>query len=65
MQQLPGIEKVDSKKELSCLKRTIYKGRRKVCISLKVDKNKLIIIAYHYRNEIYVKDTEIELKITE
>ena len=30
MQHLPDIEKTDSKKELSCLKRTIYNGRRKV-----------------------------------
>ena len=32
-QQLPDIEKVDSKGEISCLKWTIYNGRRKVCIS--------------------------------
>ena len=29
MQQLPGIEKVDSKNEISCLKWTIYNGRKK------------------------------------
>ena len=34
-QQLPEIEKVDSKKEMFCLKWTIYNGRRKVCISFK------------------------------
>ena len=33
MQQLPEIEKVDSKNEISCLKWTIYNGRKKVCIS--------------------------------
>ena len=32
MQQLPDIEKTDSKKEISCLKWTIYNGRRKVCV---------------------------------
>ena len=31
MQQLPEIEKVDSRNEISRLKRTIYNGRRKVC----------------------------------
>ena len=29
MQQLPDIEKTDSKKEISCLKWTIYNGSRK------------------------------------
>ena len=65
MQQLPEFEKVDSKKELSCLKRTIHKGRRKVCISLKTDMDKLNIVVYRYRNNTYVKDTEMELKLTE
>ena len=36
MQQLPEIEKVESKNEISCLKWTIYNGRRKVCISFKL-----------------------------
>ena len=30
MHQLPETEKVDSRKEISCLKRTIYTGRRKI-----------------------------------
>ena len=37
MQQLPEIEKVDSKIEIYCLKRTIYNGRRKVCIGFNTD----------------------------
>ena len=32
-QQLPDIQKVDSNDEISCLKWTIYNGRRKVCIN--------------------------------
>ena len=32
-QQLPDIENVDSRDEISCLKWTIYKGGRKVCIN--------------------------------
>ena len=35
MQQLPDIEKTDSKEEISCLKRTIYNGRRKVCVNFR------------------------------
>ena len=32
MQQLPDFEKTDSKEEISCLKWTIYKGGRKICV---------------------------------
>ena len=65
MQQLPGIEKVDSKNEISSLKWTIYNGRRNVCISFKTDIDKLNTVVYRYRNNTYVKDTEMELKLTE
>ena len=64
-QQLPEIEKVDSRKEISCLKWTIHNGRRKVCISFKSDMDKLNIVVYRYRNNTYVKDTEKQLKLTE
>ena len=65
MQQLPEIEKVDSKNEISCLKWTIYKGRRKVGISFKTDMDNFNIVVYRYRNNTYVKDTEMELNLTE
>ena len=65
MQQLPEIEKVDPKNEFSCLKWTIYNGRRKVCLSFKTDMAKLIIVVYRYRNNTYVKNTEMALKLTE
>ena len=65
MQQLPEIEKVDSKNEISCLKWTIHNGRRKVCISFKTDMDKLNFVVYRYRNNTYVKDTEMKLKLTE
>ena len=65
MQQLPENEKVDSKNENSCLKWTLYIGRRKVCISFKTDMDQLNIVVYRYRNNTYVKDTEMELKLTE
>ena len=65
MQELPEIEKMDSKKEISCLKWTIYNGRRKVCIGFKTEMDKLNIVVYRYRNNTYVKDTEKGLKLTE
>ena len=65
MQQLPKNEKVDSKNEISCPNWTLYNGRRKVCISFKADMDKLNFVVYLYRNIRYVKDTEMELKLTE
>ena len=65
MQQLPEIEKVDSKKEISCLHWTRLNGKGKVCISFKTDMDKLNIVVYRYRNNTYVKDTEMEPKLTE
>ena len=49
-QQLPDIQKTDSKDEISCLKWTIYNGRRKVCINFQRDTDKVNIVIYRYRN---------------
>ena len=64
-QQLPDIEKVDSKNEISCLKWTIYNGRRKVCINFQTDTDNVNIVVYRYRNNTYLKDTEMDLNLTE
>ena len=64
-QQLPVIEKADSKDEVSCLKWTICNGRRKVCINFQTDADKVNIVVYRYRNNTYLKDTETDLKLTE
>ena len=65
MQQLPDIEKTDSSEEISCQKRTIYTGRRKVCVNFQTDTDKLNIVMYRYRNNLYLKDDEVDLKLTE
>ena len=52
MQQLPDIEKTGSKEEISCLKLTIYNGRRKVCVSFQTVTDKLNIAVYRYRNNL-------------
>ena len=65
MQQLPDIGKTDSKEEISCLKWTIYDGRRKVCVNFQTDTDKLNIVVYRYRNNLYLKDNEVDLKLTE
>ena len=64
-QQLPDNPKADSNDEISCLKWTIYIGRRKVCINFQTDTDKVIIVVYRYRNSAYLKDTEMDLKLTE
>ena len=64
-QQLPDIEKADSNDEISCLKWTIYNGRRKVCINFQTDTDKVNLVVYRYRNSTYLKDTEMDLKSTE
>ena len=64
-QQLPEIEKSDSRDEISCLKWTIYNGRRKVCINFQTDTDKVNIVVYRHRNSTYLKDTEMDLKLTE
>ena len=64
-QQLPDIEKCDSKDEIPCLKWIIYNGARKVCINFQTDTDKVNIVVYRYRNSTYLKDIEIDLKLTE
>ena len=64
-QQLPDIEKTDSKEKVSCLKWTIYNGRKKVCVNLQTDADQLNIVVYRYRNSLYPKDNEVDLKLTE
>ena len=65
MQQLPDIEKTDSNEEISCLKRTIYNGRRKVCVNFQTDTEKLNFVVDRYRNNLYLKDKELDLKLSE
>ena len=64
-QQLPDSEKVDSKDEVSCLNWTIYKSRRKVRINFQTVTDKVSIFVYRYWNNTYLKDTGMELKLTE
>ena len=64
-QQFPDIEKTDSKDEISCLKWTIYNGNRKVCINFQADTDNVNIVVYRYGNNTYLKDTEVDFKLTE
>ena len=64
-QQLPDIQKVDSKDEIFCLKWTIFNGRRKVSINFQTDADMVNIVVYRNRNNTYLKDTELYIKLTE
>ena len=61
MQQWPEIEETDSKEEISCLKWTIYNGR-KVCVNFQTDTDNLNYVVYRYRNSLYLKDSKVGLK---
>ena len=65
MQRLPDNEKTDSKRETSGIKWALYKGRRKVCVNFQTDTDNLNIAVYRYRNKLYLKDNEVNLKLTE
>ena len=65
MQQLPKVGKFDSENEISCLRWIIFNGRRKVCLFCKTDTDYVGITVYRYRNNMYMKDSDIELKATE
>ena len=64
-QQLPDFERIDSQDEISCLKWTIFNGRRKVCIIFQTYTGKVNIVVYRYRSNTYLKDTEMDLELTE
>ena len=53
------------KRRFFCLKWTIYNGRRKICINFQTDTDRLKIVVYRYRNNTCLKDTEMDLKLTE
>ena len=42
-----------------------YNGRRKVCINFQTDTDKANIVVNCYRNNTYLKDTEMDLKLTQ
>ena len=65
MQQLPDTEKTESRKNVSCLEWTINNCRRKVCVSFQTDADQLNMVVYRYQNNLYLKDDELHLKMTE
>ena len=58
LQQLPELEQCED--EISCLKWTIYNGRRKICIGFQTDTDKVDIVVY--RNKMNLKRWNCYLK---
>ena len=65
MQQLPDTEKSGSKKQISCLNWTVFNSRRTICVNFQTDTDKLNIVVLCYRNSLYLKDNELDLKLSE
>ena len=65
VQHLPDNEKTDSKEEISCLKCTISNGTRKKSVNFQTVTNKFNNFVYRYRNNLYLKDNEVDVKLTE
>ena len=65
MLQLPDFQIKDSKNNFSCLKWTTQNGRRTFCLKYQTDIVELNFLVYHYRNNIHLTDSEVELKMTE
>ena len=58
MQQLPDIDKTNSKEGLSCLRWTIYNGRTKACVNFQNDTDKLNNVVYRYQT-VYISKVMI------
>ena len=43
----------------------MFNGRRKVFVNFKTDTDKLNNVLYRYWNNLYLKDNEVDLKLTE
>ena len=65
MQQLPEVGKFDSETEICCLRRNIFNRRSKICVFCKTDTNYVGITIFQYRKNMYLTDSDIELKATE
>ena len=42
----------------------MFIGSGKVCVNFQTDTDKLNIVVYRYRNSLYLKDNETDLKVT-
>ena len=64
MQQLPNIERNDSREKMSDPKLAKYNGRRKICVNFKTDRDKMSFVVYRYLKSLNLQDNEVDLKMT-
>ena len=60
IKQLLNVQQVDSWEGIFFL----HNGKRKVYVSFLTDTDKLNIVLYRYRNKLYLKDSEDDLKLS-
>ena len=65
MHQLSDFEMNDSTEETFCLNWTKHDGMRKVCVNFHTDTVKLNIVVYRNRNNLNLKDKEVDLKMSQ
>ena len=65
MQHMPVTENTDSNNESFSLQLTKYNGRRKVCVKYEIDTDELNFVVYRKQNNMSLKNSEMELKMTE
>ena len=63
VQQRLHIEEIHSNEDHSCPEWRKSKSRSKVCVKHQTDTDKLNFAVYRYRNNICLKDSEMELKV--
>ena len=64
MQQLADIEKTESTDRVSRPNGTKKNSRRKILVIFTTDSDKMNIAVYRFRNELYLKDKSVFLKMT-
>ena len=62
---MPNIEKTDTKEKIYRLKWTKNNGRIKECVNFQTDIDKLNFVVHRYRNSLYLKDEQVDPKMTE
>ena len=65
MQQLPAGRKFDSENKIFCLRWIIFNGRRNICVFSKTVTEYVGLTVCRHRNNMFMKDSDIELKATE
>ena len=63
---MPDIEKIHSNEENYCQKVTKYNGNEHIenLVNFKTDTDNLKFVVHRYRNKLYVKNIEVDIRLT-